>query len=875
MIFKPPKFHMSLIRAFCPYDWVDEVEGDFLEEYNHWATNHGTSHANRKALFFILGTLPRMIFRKRKYSHSINRIDMLKNLIVIAFRNLKRNYGYTLINIVGLAIGLSCCLLIALYVSNETSYDQFHEEADKIVRVNVTYGVQGANEKMYLTPTALLPNILKQFDEVEAGARVFDVGMFSPVVVQKGDNVFQEEKFFYADSTFFDVFSFKVIQGNPKMALRDPFSVMVTQSYADKYFPNSNPMGEVIEVNGNDYKITGILADIPENSHIKFDFLASFSSTRASKSEIWGSANYATYLKLKNPANSAKIASEMNTLVLKAMGEQLRQSGMTLTFELMPIQDIHLYSNLAREMQPQSDIKYIILMVAIGILILVIACINYMNLATARSADRAGEVGMRKVMGAQRKELFFQFIGESFFVTLMATALALILANMVLPLFYSVTGVSLNLNTLIQPLYIVQFILFLLLVSILAGAYPALVLSGFNPSQALKGAGKVGVAGNTLRKVLVVFQFVVSAFLIVGTLVVYSQLHFMQNKKLGYDKENILVISTDRKVNTAFNTIKQEFEKRSDVKAVTIASETPSSIDGGYSLEAEGMMEGQQLEINALTIQRDFVKTMGMEIVAGRDLTATDETLATLDRENRKFGFLVNEELLKQLVISSDKAIGLKAKIHGREGEIVGVVKDFHYSGMDRKISALAMFIEPAQYNKLIVKINSENISETIASLEDSWKTLVPHRPMIFDFLDEQFNALYKNEQRLGNLFTTFSILAIFIAAIGLFGLAAFTAQKRKKEIGIRKVLGATVKNIVLMLSKDFTKLVLIAFVLAIPISWFGMNKWLEYFVYKININPVFYLLSGVGVVLLAWLVISYQSFQAAKKNPVETLRSE
>lgn len=871
----PPKIYMSLLRMFCPYDWADEIEGDFQEEYHRWVIQRGKAYANKKSLMFILSSTPRMIFRKRTTQYPLNRIDMLKNLLVISFRNLKRSYGYTLINIVGLAIGLSCCLLITLYVNHETSYDRFHDNASKIVRVNTTFSAQGSTEKMMITPTALLPNILKEFDEVESGTRLFDIAMFSPVVVKRGENVYEEERFVYADSTFFDVFSFKILQGNPQTVLNKPFSVMITETYAYKYFKDQNPIGEVLEVNGQDYNITGILADIPDNSHHRFDFLASFSSTRASRSEIWGSANYATYLKIKNSKNKDKIASAMNQMVIERSGEQLNQAGLTLTYELMPITDIHLRSEVARELQPQNDIQYIYMISAIGFLILIIACINYMNLATARSADRAGEVGMRKVLGAQRNELFFQFIGESFFVTLLATIIALIFASSLLPVFQNLTGLNLSLSSLAQPVYIVQFILFILLVSVLAGAYPALVLSGFNPSQALKNVSKIGMTGNILRKVLVVFQFIISAFLIVGTLVVYSQLRFMQNKKLGYDKENVLVISTDNKVNQAFESIKTSFESRGDVVSVSIASETPSAIEGGYSMHADGMLEGQTLNINALTVQRDFVKTLGMEIVAGRDLTATDETLATLEGEDRKYSFLVNEELLKRLILSSDKAIGVKANINGREGEIVGVVRDFHYSGMDRKIDALAMFIEPAQFNKLIVKVKSDNLSLTLSELEEVWKTIVPHRPMIFEFLDDQFDTLYRTEQRLGNLFTVFSTLAIFIAAIGLFGLAAFTAQKRRKEIGIRKVLGATVRNIVLMLSKDFIKLVLIAFVLAIPFSWFSMNKWLEDFVYKIDIDPIFYVISGIGVVLLAWLVISYQSFQAATRNPMETLRSE
>jgi len=508
-------------------------------------------------------------------------------------------------------------------------------------------------------------------------------------------------------------------------------------------------------------------------------------------------------------------------------------------------------------------------------LILIIACVNYMNLATARSADRSREVGMRKVLGAIRKQLFYQFIGESFVVTILAIVVALVLINFLLPSFNNLTGKLLSMSALLSPVFLIGILGVILIVGFMAGAYPALALSGFKPVDVLKGSSLKSRSGAWVRKSLVIFQFGVSIFLIIGTMVIYKQLNYMSNKKLGYSKDNVLVIPIDRKIKNEYDQIKTELLRQQDVVNVSVGSDSPAEVMGGYSIAVEGMSNENDLDINAVTVDKDFVKTMEMEIIAGTDFTDADVKLSTLEkRDDRQHAFIVNEELLKQLYIATDEAIGLKAEIYGRKGEIRGVVKDFHFAPLHRKINALAMFIEPAQYNLMLIKINSDRMTETMENLESSWKTLVPHRPFEYEFLDQEYARLYSSEQRLGKIFTVFASLAILISCLGLFGLISFTAIQRSKEIGVRKVLGASVSGLVLLISADFAKLVLVAFLLAAPLGYYAMDIWLQDFEYRISIGLVPIFVSVVLAVFIAFLTISYQAIKSALLNPADVLRN-
>ncbi|MEQ8478183.1 ABC transporter permease [Fulvivirga sp.] len=799
---------------------------------------------------------------------------MLKNYIKIAFRNLVRRIGYTSINVFGLAVGISCCLLIGIYVLDEMSYDKFHTNADNIYRVNINYSMGGTSQSMYVTPTALLPTMSREFNEVVSGTRIFDVAMFSPEVVSLNDASFQEERFFYADSTFFDVFSFELKEGVKEKALVDPNSVILTESMVAKYFGDNDALGEVIKVGQTEYKVTGVLKDIPDNSHLKFDFLASFSSLRASKGETWWSANYATYVLLNNTANISKIEDGIENVVREALGEVF-QNDDRISFDLFPMTDIHLRSKLSTEMQTQGDIKYIYIITLIGFLILVIACINYMNLATARSMDRAREVGMRKVLGAAKRQLFNQFMGESVIVTTLAAVIALVIINIALLPFNNLTGKTLTTADILDPVILSGLVSIIILVAFLAGAYPALSISSLQPGNVLKGTFKRSKTGGLLRKVLVVVQFSISILLIIGTMVIYKQLNFMQNKKLGYSKDNVLVLPTDRQVNQNFQAIKSALEQRADVGGVSMASESPTEINGGYGIEIQGV-EAPNSNTVALTVDREFTKNMEMEIIHGREFTEADTKLATLDSiELRQYAFIVNEMLLNQLMISPENALGRNAKVSGRSGQIVGVVKDFHFASLHRKINPLVLFIEPAQYNKLFIKLKSDNVNQSLSEIESVWKQIVPERPFVYSFMDEDYDALYRSEQRLGNIFIVFATLAIIIGCLGLLGLVSFTVQQRNKEIGVRKVLGASVSSIFILISEDFGKLILVAFVVSAPIGYYLMSDWLGGFEYRTVVGVVPIVSSMIITILVAIATISYNSISAATTNPVTTLRNE
>jgi len=867
----PPKWIIRFLEWVCPEHLLDEIEGDLYEYYVDVAERKSISRAKRKALGFVLLSTPRLLLN-RKY-HQSTATDMLKNYVIIAFRNIKRQLGYSLVNIFGLAVGLACCILIGLYIKHELSFDNFHTEVENVYRVDLTFRSAQGEKKTFMTPTALLPTLKREFDEVKHGARVFDVGGFSPVIIQHGNVKYQEPEFFYVDSAFFDVFSFELLSGNPDKCLAQPRSVVLTEYSANKYFGNDDPMNQVIKVDGNDYTVTGVVENTPDNSHFQFDFLASFSTLRAAKQEIWSSANYATYIRLSSNKNVNSIKQTLNEKVKEAMGEG---QSMSLIFGFMPITDIHLRSDISNEMQPQNSITYIYIISVIGVLILLIACINYMNLATARSVERAREVGMRKVLGAVRKQVFVQFLGESAIVTALSIIVALIFVNIAMPSFNSLTGKEIITQDLLSTSVLSGLLITFLFVSFVAGAYPALSLSSFSPGSMLKGNFTRSKTGNWMRQILVVFQFSISIFLIIGTLVVWKQLDFVKNKKLGYDKENVIILPTDRNVNENFETIVTELTKRSDVAGVSIASESPVNIGGGYTLSVPGIIDNP-ISVNAVAVDKRFVGNMGMTLLQGRHFNDTDLQLVSKEnREEREYAFIVNEEVLTTLLIDGrEKILGQSVNLNGRQGEIVGVIENFHSTSLHRKINPLVLMLEPSQYNMLFVRLNTDNLQKTLLAVEDEWKRIVPDRPFVFEFMDEEYDAMYRSEERLSNVFTVFAVLAIVIACLGLFGLVAFAVEKRNKEIGVRKVLGASVPSLFFLISKDFSKLVVIAFVISAPIAYWLMQEWLADFEYRTTVGTWPVVISIVCTLFIALLTISYQSIKAALLNPAETLRAE
>ena len=544
---------------------------------------------------------------------------------------------YAGINVLGLGIGLACCLMIGLFINHELSYDDFHKNAENTYRVELNYSFGGRSGKMAMTPTALLPTLLREFEDVETGVRVFRVGMFSPVAIQNGDDAYQEEGFLFVDSTFFDVLSFSLISGDPKKVLSEPFSIVLSVSTAHRYFGSTDVIGSPLKVDGKEYFVTGIVEDVPDNSHLTFDMLASFSSL--TKKEIWGSANYTTYVTLNKRTNLSGLTSSFNKRVAELMGEDFFEGDNSFIYDFNHIKNIHLKSDLESELEPQGSMKYVYVFSFIGLLILTIACVNYMNLATARSADRSREVGMRKVLGAHRKQLFYQFIGESFVVTILAIAIAITLTNFLLPAFNELTGKTLQVTALFSPVFLIGMSIIILVVGFLAGAYPALVLSGFRPVEALKGSSTKTNGGVWTRKSLVIFQFGISIFLIIGTIVIYQQLSYMSNKKLGYNKENVLVVPIDRTIRRNYDQVKNELLREPDVVNVSVGSDSPAEVMGGYSIVVEGMNPDQSIGIQAVTVDKDFINTMEMELIAGTDFTDRDVQLATMEkREERENG---------------------------------------------------------------------------------------------------------------------------------------------------------------------------------------------------------------------------------------------
>lgn len=873
-----PKLPTKIISRWCAIDYREEILGDLEEEYYDSVKIYGEAKAKRKYWWTVTKSL-RPYLRKSnqqtQYYNNSNPIDMFKNYFKIAVRSMLKHRLYSGINVFGLGIGLTCCMLIGLFVNHELSYDDFHEEAENIYRVEYNYVYGDESGKEVMTPTALLPTLKKEFEDVEEGTRVFRVGMFSPVAINIGEEQYQEEGFLYVDSTFFDVLTFPLISGDAKTALTKPNSIVLSASTAQRYFGSYDVMNNSVLVNNKEFVVTGVVEDVPKNSHLTFDMLGSFSSISASKSEIWNNANYTTYVTLNKNTEIVGMKESVDALIEGMMPSDYFEEGDSFTYDFTPIRDIHLKSEVTSELEPQGNIKYVYLFVILGLLILIIACVNYMNLATARSADRSREVGMRKVLGAARKQLFYQFIGESFIITALAILIAVALVGLLLPWFNELTGKMLTITELFSPVFIFGLGLVMLVVGFLAGAYPALALSGFRPIDVLKGSSLKGKSNSWIRKSLVVFQFGISIFLIISTLVIYKQLNFMTDKKLGYTKDNVISIAIDRKIKKNYDQVKTALLSHSDVVNVSAGSDSPVEIEGGYSISIGGFNDEKSVNINAVTVDKDFVKTMEMELVVGEDFTERDvELVAKENWEERKYSFIVNEQLLKQFGIAPKEAVGLKASIYGRKGEILGVVKDFHFASLHRKIYPLAMFIEPQQYNMMLVRMKSGHIRETLGELEDQWQNLVPHRPFEYKFLDQEYETLYSAEQRLGEVFTVFASLAIMIACLGLFGLVSFTAIQRSKEIGVRKVLGASVSGLVVMISSDFAKLVLISFIIAAPLGYYAMNSWLFEFEYRVNVGMFPILASVILAVLIAFITVSYQAIKSALLNPAEVLNN-
>lgn len=794
---------------------------------------------------------------------------MLRNYFKIALRHLQKNKLYAVVNIFGLAIGIASCLLIGLYIWHELSFDRFHKNADRIVRVTWQYNFGNAENNVATTGTKVGPDFQRHFPEVEAYVRLLKY----PRVVRYENEMFDEKAFLYADSAFFSVFSFPLLKGDPKTALAGPDKVVLTASAAKKYFGNEDPVGKTVNVGGKkDFLVTGVADDAPAASQIKFDFVATFSSLGAAKEEKWNEANYLTYLLLQNEKSVPALQKKIDAYIKTVGKEQLQMTGnQFMAYHLEPLARVHLHSDLDG-FEPNNNILYIYIMAIVALLILLIACVNYTNLSTAQSARRSAEISMRKVMGAGRGQVFRQFIIESFLLTLLAVVLALMLSALLLSSFNRLAGTAFGNDILFRPATLVVLLLAAVVIAFAAGAYPALVLSGARLISTLKG-GFAFTGSATLRKSLIVFQFVISIFLIIATIVILQQLSFIRNKDLGYNKEQVVVLPVDGKTAEHYDELKKALAASPGVLSVGGAYEAPTHIGWGDGITTK---DGKTITVNALPVDEDFVKTLGLKIIAGSAYSQTDvlQFDTANGGNNIRYSFMVNEAALKQLGWTPEEAIG-KTITKGNDGIIKAVVKDFHFRSMHEPINPLLIFYDKRLAGSFFVKLSGGNVSATLQALEKTWKERINHRPFEYHFLDEEYAELYKAEQRTAGVFTGFSSLAILLACLGLFALTAFTMVQRTKEIGIRKVLGATLADILALVSKDFLLLVLFALSIAAPLAFFAMSRWLDSFSYKVALHGWVFAAAGLVTVLIAFVTISLQAVKTAQANPVKNLRTQ
>lgn len=809
---------------------------------------------------------------------------MIRNYFKIAWRNLMKYKFISFINLFGLTVGLTCCLLITTYILNELSYDRYNTNADNIYRLTRSFnndeGVVSLNLSTVSPPFGFyLPT---DFPEIKKMTRLLDNGI---TPLRYNDKLINEQHVFFADENLFDVFTVKVLKGNPKTALADPYSVMLTEETAKKYFGNEDPMNKTLRYNNQfDIKVTGVYKAFPANAHMHPGMLVSFNTLRDSTvygeeplRTNWGNNSFFTYLLLPEHYNIKNMESRFPSFIDKHMAGQEyvgKQASKYTKLSLQKLTDIHLYSHTDYEAEPNGDINRVYIFAAIALFILLIACINYMNLSTARSALRAKEIGIRKVIGAERKELIFQFLSESVIITSIAGILAIVCLWLTLPWLNKVSGQELSMSTLLQWQVLVPVLLAPVAVGLISGIYPALFMSSFRPIQTLKGIFKVGGRSVSFRKVLVVTQFSISIILIITTAVVFQQLHYMQQKSLGFDKEQIAVIPYNNALSDKFEAFRNELLSNSNFKDASRSSRIPTGrlLDAmdAYTMSGDSMRQSKT-DIKLVAVDYDFIPTYGIRMAAGRNFSREYGT--------DTMGFVLNESAVKALGWkSSQDAVGRDFKYGNIKGRVIGVTKDFHFENMHQSIVPLVFEMFPARisfFNNLSVKFSGNNTTAALQHLEATWKKFLPEIPYEYTFLDENFDKLYQSEQRQGTIFTTFACIAIFIACLGLFGLSAFTITQRIKEIGVRKVLGANVGSIVALLSKDFLRLVVIAAVIAFPIAWYSMNNWLKDFAYRIDIQWWVFVLAAVAALLVALFTVSYQAIKAALANPVKSLRTE
>lgn len=809
---------------------------------------------------------------------------MLISYIKIGIRSLLKNRIYGIINIVGLAVGMAGCILIALFVQDEFSYDRFHNNHQNIYRLALERIYPSHTTYYAITPHSFSTVIQEDFPEVESVVRLFSFG--NPVVIRyEKENerpVVLEERFvMLADSNFFEVFSIPIIKGNQQTPLHGQNNIVLTESAARRYFKEEDPINKILITGMGEFKVSAICRDVPENSHFRFDILGSINSVDFFNTQNFTGFSAYQYLVLNERADPESLETKFPEMIRKYAGPQIQQN-LNITYDeyvdqgngyhyfLQPLTSIHLHSRLENEMRPNGSISILYIFISISIFILAIACINFINLATARSTERSKEVGVRKTMGSSRFRIIWQFIIEAVITSLLSLVVTVVLINVALPFFNHLAGKNLilDLDSAVFPI----LILFSITVGIISGIYPALFLSAFNPSEVLKGRFHGGFSGSWLRNALVIFQFFISIALIAGTFIIYQQLRFMQNRALGFNKENVLIIERAFNLNEQFDAFKKELKNYSYVKEVGNSSAMfgRDEFFGAFYQSREG---SEVLTTKNILVDNDFIETMDLEIVEGRDFDEMfDDSLSLIINQSAVDAFDLKDPVGATLSMpggNNNPAITYT---------IIGVVKDFNFQSLRTQITPLCLLYAngPTQY--INVRINQGNLISAIDDIEKKWREQVPEEPFKYSFLDQNLAELYISEQKSGQLLMVFSLLAIIIASIGLFGLAAYTTMQRQKEIGIRKVLGSTVLSIIVLLSKEFSRLIMVSFIIAAPLTYWGMAMWLENFAFKLKliaIFPAMILSSALISLVIAFITVSYHSIKVALANPVESLRYE
>ncbi len=854
---------MWLVKKLGVYSDRYLIMEDLEEEYLAVAQARG----KRKARYWLWRQTLLAVWFYARYIFSWRNL-MLKNYAKITIRNIRKNKGYSFINISGLAIGMACCILILLWVKDELSFDRFHANAASIYRVTEhQYDSSGDYFPVAVTPWPLAEALKTDFPEIIESARLRIV---SGGLISYKDKKFYENDFVAVDPSFLKMFSFPLIEGDLSTALTEPHTLLITKETAARYFGNEDPLGKVLTFqNVYDFKVTGLLEDVPHNSHIKFDFLVPFASTLRDFgwTDSWWTNNYTTYVQLVDNASLQQTSEKISDYLKK----NNPQTGTKLI--LQPLTDIHLRSDYAIDLYGNTEDKaiYVYAFSVIALFVLLIACINFMNLSTARSEKRSKEVGLRKVVGASRNNVITQFYSESLFMTILAFFAAILLVYLLLPAFNNVSGKQLTLDSMKEPVFMLGLLGIMLATGLASGSYPAFVLSSFKPVDSIKGLGlrispKSGKS--MLRRTLVVTQFALSVILIIGTSIVYQQVRYMLNKELGYEKDSMVYFVKRANLRTQYDAFKSELLRDPNIVGVTSSSDVPTySVHSTGAFSWEGKNPETHFLIHQFSVDHDYINTFNMHIIAGRDFSKEFPADASTQ------SFIVNETAVKAMGL--ENPVGSKFELYDNKGQIVGVVEDFHFKSLQKAIEPLVLRIEPDRDRYVFVKFRSEHTQAALASIRTIYDSFNPQFPLEYSFLDAAVNQLYDSEQKTKNIFNYFTLIAIFISCLGLYGLAAYMAQQRTKEIGIRKVLGASIMNIMAGLSKEFLWLVCLANAIAWPVAYYFMSRWLQHFAAKIDLSIWTFILSGLAALFIALLTISYQSVKAAIAHPAESLRYE